>query len=590
MRTLSLFVFILTLEPLTPANPVKAQPPEDHHGIFSEAIDVTLVNLQIIATDRQGNVITDLTRDELLILEDGEPVEINYFTPPDVPIAEVDGREEDPGSIPSMPAALPSERKHAIILVDNAHLSPANRNVLLTRMRRELARFMDDDTWVMVVSKDRAIRIERRLTNDLSLVDAALDRIQKTAHGGALDAATEKLLSREMGRARSPGAGVGGGALSEEEGQQDARDMLSSIEMHAQSVAQRVGHTSEVLQYFVNSLSGVPGRKALFYVSDGMPISPGDLLFRQWWDKYGLTYGDLFGISSPQDAALDYDTSEAILDLIAGATTNRVAFYPIDASQERSSRAVSASNAEVAVAEQILSFGDADQAALGLLARSTGGESVINSTGLDDLIDQVQRDFESYYEIGFVSRFQGDGKIHKVKVETTRNDVKLRYLDRYRSKNSDQLMADRTLAALYLDEASNPLDVRLELGEPTAAKPAGKRRGKASRKPGGSYVMPVIVRLPLANLSLVPEDAAHTGNLSLFLVVQDEDGRTAPPIKIAVPVKIPHDKLVPSMDQLVGYKTEIRMRGGEQKIALGVRDDVSQIASTLNLAVNVGDG
>jgi hypothetical protein len=392
-----------------------------------------------------------------------------------------------------------------------------------------------------------------------------------------------------MGRGRSPGAGVGGGALSEEEAEQDAAEILSSIEMYAQSVGQRVVHTCQVLDYFVDSLSGVPGRKALFYISDGMPISPGELLFRQWWEKYGRAYGDQFGVSSPQNSAREYDTSEAILELIAEAAANRVAFYPIDSSQEPGTRAISASNAQVELVEQVLSFGNADQVALGLLARSTGGESIINSSGLEGLIDRVQHDFESYYALGFVSRFQGDGEMHKVKVEVARKGVKLRYLDRYRSKNSDQLMADRTLAALYLDEATNPLDVRLELGEPTESDADEKKGGKKRRKPADSYVVPVVVQLPLANLSLVPEDTAHTGNLSLFLIIQDEDGRTSPPIKIAVPVKIPHEKLVPSMNQLVGYKTKVRMRGGEQKIAVGVRDDVSQVASTINLSVNIGD-
>ncbi len=586
MRVLLKSAFLLSL---LLAAPIASQQTGEHHGIFSDTIDVTLVNLEIIATDGQGNVVTDLTQDEFQVFEDGEPVELNYFTGIDTETPELMGGELELESspIPASPAAVPAERKHAVILVDNAHLSPANRNILLARMRDELSRFMDGDTWVMVVAKDRDIRIERRLTNDHGLVDAALERIQATATSGPLDNATAKLLQREISRARSPGAGLGAGALSEDEGRQDARDTLSGIEMHAQSVAQRVFHTCEVLNYFVNSLSGVPGRKALFYISDGMPIAPGELLFRQWWNKYGTAYGAEFGMVAPQTSALEYDTQEAIIELSAEAAANRVAFYPIDTSQDPGSRSVSAASSNVELAEQILGYGNADQVALGLLAKTTGGESLIDPSGLEELVDQVQQDFDSAYELGFVSRFRGDGKIHKVKITSTRPGVKLRYLDRYRSKNSDQLMADRTMAALYLDDATNPLDVRLELGEPTEAKAEGKRKGK-KKKQAASYVVPVVVQLPLANLSLVPQDAAHTGNLSLFLIIQDETGRTSPPIKIAVPVKIPHEKLVPAMNQLVGYKTKVRMRSGEQKIALGVRDDVSQIASTLNLNVNIG--
>ena len=143
-------------------------------------------------------------------------------------------------------------------------------------------------------------------------------------------------------------------------------------------------------------------------------------------------------------------------------------------------------------------------------------------------------------------------------------------------RRADQLMADETLAALFLDSASNPLDVRIELG-------------KAEREKKGAFVLPVVVRLPLSKLALIPQELTHEGGLSLIVVVQDEKGRISPPIKIAVPVKISHEKLPSALNQLVGYRTKLRVRPGEQKIAVGVRDDVSQLASTVNLRVSIGD-
>ncbi len=573
--------FTLFLLPLLLVDPLASQRAEEHHGIFSDAIDVTLVNLEIVATDSRGDLVTDLTQDEILVFEDDEPVEISYFTPVVMPLSEATGEITLESSMAAPPEEVAGfvERKHAIILIDNDHLSPASRNSLLTRMRKELSGFMDDDTWVMVVNKNRSVEIERRFTNDYGLVDRALERIQESAQGAALTYAEERIIriKIESGSTRNP-----------EEALLTALETHSGAHLFAQTVAEQVHHTCEILGYFVDSLSGVPGRKALFYVSDGMPIVPGNLLFRQWWQKYGAEFADEAGMLSPQDTAQEYDTSDAVLGLIADAAANRVAFYPIDTSQDAGSRSVSAAYTSVNAAEQTLALGNADQAAMGLLAKGTGGRSILDPVDVVELMDQVQQDFQSSYELGFVSRFRGDGEIHKVKIETTRKGVQLRYLDRYRSKNSDQLMADRTLAALLLDDATNPLDVKLELGQPTLAEDKKARKKKKQNNPD-AFVVPVIVRLPLSNLSLVPEATAHTGNLSLFLVIQDESGHTSPPIKIAVPIKIPHEKLVPSVNQMVGYKTKVRMRAGEQKIAVGVRDDVSQVASTLNLNVNIGD-
>ncbi len=574
---------VLVLGALLQTGPLVSQQTDRQHGIFSETIDVTLVNLEIVATDPRGNPVNDLTQDEFRVFEDGEPVELSYFTGIETEDSELLGGELEletgSGRAPT-PAEGPAERKHAIILVDNAHLSPANRNVLLARMRDELSRLMDGNTWAMVVSKDRDIRIAQRSTNDHELVDAALERIQTTgAKGGMLTASSEKLLQGLISRGDAPGVP---GA------QDDATDLLTSIDLHARSVAQAVLGTCEVLGYFVKSLSGVPGRKALFYISDGMPIAPGLALFQQWWNKWGFAFGPGLGVLSPQNRAEEYGTQEKILELIAEAAASRVSFYPIDSSRGGPSRAVSAANTDLALAGQILSSSDTHQTALGLLAQSTGGRAILDSSGLGDLIGRAQQDFGTTYELGFVSRFRGDGEIHKIKVETTRKGVKLRYLDRYRSKNRDQLASDRTLAALYLDDAANPLDVRVEIGQPIEAE-AEKRKKRKRKKRAKSYVVPLIVRLPLANLSLLPEGTTQTGAVTLFLVVQDSDGRTGPPIKVVVPIKIQNDKLVPSMNQLVGYKTKIQMRSGEQRIALGVRDEVSQVVSTLNLQINVGE-
>lgn len=561
------------------ASVASSQELEGHHGIFSETIDVTLVNLEVMAFDASGKAVTDLTRDELLVFEDGEPVEINYFTAAQPATAET--FEVDAFLEPSEPPADadpvgPAERKHAIILIDNDHLSAAGRNTLLRRMRDELRRFMDDDTWVMVVEKSGSVSIECHFTNDRSLVDSVLTRLEEGAPSGGMTIAEERRLRLAIETA----------SLDPEFAAAEASLLLSNIHLFARSLAQRVHHTWEVLNYLVDSLSGVPGRKALFYVAVSPPVSPGKLLFRQWWGKYGRLFGERVEMISPEDTAQEYDTSEGMLGVIANAAASRVAFYPVDTGQDVGSRAVSAAYTSVDATERILSSGGADEVAMGLLAQATGGRSARDTVFLDELLTQAKVDLETFYTLGFVSRFRGDGKVHKVKVKTTRPGVKLRYFNRYRSKTDDQQLTDRTLAALLLDEASNPLEVRIDLGDPVPVESGKKRDRKKAPK---SYVVPVVVRLPTANLSLMPEEAAHVGSLSLLLVLRDSAGVPAPPIKIEIPVKIPHQKLASAMNQLVGYKTKIEMRSGEQKIAIAVRDDVSRIVSTLNLNVDLGD-
>ena len=46
---------------------------------FYETVEVNVVNVEVYVTDKKGNPVTGLTRDDFEILEDGEPIEISNF-------------------------------------------------------------------------------------------------------------------------------------------------------------------------------------------------------------------------------------------------------------------------------------------------------------------------------------------------------------------------------------------------------------------------------------------------------------------------------------------------------------------------------
>ena len=66
-----LAVFATALLPATVA--AQAQPP-----VFSSRID--LVHVGVTVLDRDGNLVTDLTRDDFEVFEDGRPQEVRYFS------------------------------------------------------------------------------------------------------------------------------------------------------------------------------------------------------------------------------------------------------------------------------------------------------------------------------------------------------------------------------------------------------------------------------------------------------------------------------------------------------------------------------
>ena len=70
-------------------------------------------------------------------------------------------------------------------------------------------------------------------------------------------------------------------------------------------------------------MAGLPGRKALLYVSDGLPMVPGEDMY------YALN--QKFQNSSSITLSREFDSSRRFQELANVAATNQVVLYTIDA-------------------------------------------------------------------------------------------------------------------------------------------------------------------------------------------------------------------------------------------------------------------
>ena len=108
---------------------MEAAPPQ-----FGELIEVNVVNVDVLVTDRQGRPVTDLRREDFEVLEDGKRVEVTNFrvvtdgAPPAAggPRPEAPSRPAPAAAGPG-PQLPPEERLHLIVYVDNFNLEPAHR-------------------------------------------------------------------------------------------------------------------------------------------------------------------------------------------------------------------------------------------------------------------------------------------------------------------------------------------------------------------------------------------------------------------------------------------------------------------------------
>jgi VWFA-related protein len=373
------------------------------------------------------------------------------------------------------------------------------------------------------------------------------------------------------------------------------------------------------LTMMVNSLSGVPGRKAVLHVSDGLPATPGEELFqflvelcggggtsglgRQEGMKAGPTVerGAASGGSGPDpmtvydaqsldarsykaasQAPLDaqrYSVAKQLAALVAHANAHQVTLYTLQASGLEGTEASDASFGPEDRLFQFASIGTMDRAnrqeSLKTLAEGTGGKAILNANDLSRDLAGVREDFSTFYSLGYTPAHTGDGKEHRIEVRAKRAGLRLRYRMSYRDKSLLEKTVDRTLAALLYGIDDNPLDIAVEIGDQTPG-------------PSGTFSVPVRLRIPLFKLAILNRDETYEGSLRLLIATRSDDGRMSPVRQVAVPLKIPRKEVLNAMGQSYLYTLTLQLAAGGQRVAIGVRDEIAATTSYVSRAVTVG--
>lgn len=558
----------LALLPLAHSPSAAAQEVEKEE-IFFESIDVNLVNIEVFVTDRKGNRVTDLTVDDFEVFEDGRRVELTNFYA-------VDNRQVRRAAIPT-PAPAPkntklptlvlepvteipeSQRLSVVLFIDNLNLKPFNRNKVMREIRRFLRDHLTPDDEVMVVSFQRTVKIQQAFTNDLMKVTKALLGMEKDAGLGA-PAQTERrevLRSIEMAR--------------------DHFAALAHVELYAERVFHDMSTSTSVLKDLVGSLGGLPGRKALIHVSDGLPMTAADDLFllidRIWPDEP----------FSGKIIAHRFSGRRQLQELNARANASRVTFYTIDATGLRSHNSLSAeyggSGGNLA---RLASLAEIDFArfsneteSLQTMALDTGGQAIFNTNNFDDAFDRIGQDFSSYYSLGYPSRFRSDGRYHAIEVKVRRKGVKVRHRAGFRTRTVEAVVNDSTYASLLYNRQSNALQIEIEFEQP-------------QRRDDGQFLTPILVKIPIARIALIPRATLHQGKLRISVAVIDRQGRLSPVDQQRVSVKIPLADLDTALQQYYVYSADLLMRAGQQDVAVGVHDDYSGESSYIKAGIDIG--
>jgi VWFA-related protein len=544
----------------TPAKPAAVAVTTTPDQEFIESVTVNVVNVDVYATDKKTHsFVPGLTKNDFEVYEDGRPMAITNF------YSIEGGRPSEPAGAgappPPLSAAAAAEAKFApvpedqrlrlIVYIDNFNLKPFDRNKVMRSVRIFLDQKLHRDDQVMLVTYDRELHVRQSFTSDPGLVNNLLLDTEKVSAQGVHAESDRREVLREIDDAQS------------------AAQALGFARTYAAGLHNDVQFTLDALRNMVTMLAGMPGRKAVLYVSDGIPMISGYDVFYAVQDKFKEQAPALSAIT-------EFDSSRKLEELANAANANRVTFYTIDAGGLRVLSSYTAENARPgagAMTDQMSIQNSQDS--IVMLAERTGGISVLNANDVAPHLDRIGRDFTSFYSLGYSPNHHGDGRFHKITVKVKRKGVELRHREGYRDKDTETQMNEITLAALQFPFDTNPLGVGLSFGRP-------------ARRADGLYQVPVVVRIPLGKLLFVPRPTTHEGRIRLFIAAMDTDGNTSDVSQTPLGISVPLADVSTIGAKYYTYSVTLLMRPGEQRVAIGLRDEVASQQSVVTGGIRVG--
>jgi VWFA-related protein len=552
VRALVLTAAALALSP--GISQVPAQKPETPAASFVARDTVSVTNLDVVVTDGKGNRVPGLKKEDFIVIEDNlEQLVTNFFAVEQGRIA-LPAEEAAPAPVPApapapAPAAVSSPRTRIVIFVDNLHIAPFDRNRVLRSVETFVRENVKDNVEGMIVVWNRSLKIRRKFTNDGRDLSDVLKQLED-----------ESALGQEALSERRD-------VIKAIDDSTSADQAAGSVRSYCQSIDNDLNFTIDAMKTTVDQLAGVDGRKILIHVSGGLPQSPGAELWKYISDKYR-------DASSGTTTLFEFDRTTKYLGVIQAANASGVSIYTIDASGLSVDSNISAENRTTS--QRIDTFVERNnlQSMLSLMSEETGGEAILNRNDVLASLKNIEKDYTSYYSLGYRSVRSGLDRPHKVEVKLSKKmkGFTVRARRSYLEKGVETKVREAVTSALFFPRDDNPLAVGLEIGK---AAPADR----------DNFAVPVVIRIPYARLAMLPEGSKVRGRVVFYFVVIDSEGKQSELTTQPVPIDVDAKKFEALARKDFVYDVKLIMIPGGQKLSIAVRDDITNATSYLQRSV-----
>jgi VWFA-related protein len=524
--------------------------------------EARIVVVDVVVTQRKGEPVVGLHKQDLQVSEDGRAQTISSFE-------EHTGGTVSPVVLPPMPPdvytnypTLRTTDSINVLLLDSLNTQATDqvyvRPQMVKYLRSELA--APTGARLAIFTLGQTLRMVRGFTVDSA---ASLKALIDPKSG------TEAKFEPQIASpSRIAGENLACDLIRSPAGQAACRDFLS--EERAERTGDRTAMTLQAFQVLSHYLSQFPGRKNVMWISGSFPVS-------------------FFPETSPRSLPRKEYRSD-IRRTVELLTADQVAVYPISARALAAEENTHPDQYGRPIDE---GFGDAssDQIAMEMLARNTGGRAFYNTNDLSNAMTEAINSGSNYYTLTYTpTNTKADGKYRQIELKVMNSSYKLSYRRGYYAETSQ---AEREA------EQNGPSDLLLRLmgfGMPDFAEILYKVRVAVLQENKGSSADATkpVVRYGL-DFAVLPQDVklesgadgVLSGDLEVAVIAYDADGKVLNAIGKTIPLRLQPDAFAKM--QRVGFQLheEIDLPQSDLFLQTGIYDLKANHAGTFGIPLHV---
>ncbi len=397
--------------------------------LLEHEVTVELVVVEVFVTDKEGNFIDSLTKDDFEIYEDGKRVDIQYFAvvTPERKIL----KEEKPVTVKPRKQPLTPMKMKLVILFDGLNTNRFYLNAQWFQFE-EMFKVLSgqvEEAMILELNRKTGVKIIQPFTSDQKLLNDKISEVSN-AFWKETDEAVRENLIRDMYSL------IYGGFLSSS----SALFIIESLKKEDGLIRRtRLADSFSTFMAAVNYIRQFEGIKAVLIISDGFHLEK-DIV--RIFDPFKLFGGKQY-----------FDQREAFEKFLQLINEEKLVFYALSPKGLRPDFSVASPVDYFSKRGQMfkdeLAQWTKDRYTLQEIADETGGMYLRGQKKFENFAKELGRDLTHFYDISYIPSKKRKKGYHRIDVRVKRPGLIIRHKKGY-SDFTDEEIEKRRLASAFL--------------------------------------------------------------------------------------------------------------------------------------------